>query len=387
MKRVLFITHITGFLKPGNGGQLRTHHLLKELGKNNVVDVYCDSLCPSVIDSVAWRTLNLSKSVAPFKVRFLQKISRIKGGSRLKSCLDYFFGRQKQALFLELPPSLFNVWLNDFVEKTEKYQVIILDTLQQYPSRPWSKNGRVVWLNAHNVDSILNPKDTSIRALEENISRLVDGVICCTKNDELRFQLMNERPLKTVCWPNGTALPTTTPSDTIFTPSKVLFVGSLDYEPNLEGIRWFIKEVHPHLLASNEDYQLTVAGRNPSQTFLRELQSADRTSVLPNVVDLAALYQSHCISIVPLLSGSGSRLKIPESLIHGCPVISTGIGAEGYDSFNIPGLTISDTPQDFTKAIIHSFNHASVNRCLIGKFAEEHFEWSRVIQLCEIDLT
>ena len=71
MKKVLFITSITGFLKPGNGGQLRTHFVLKELARNNHVDVYCDSFKPSIMQTPEWIELGIKSSVAPARVCLL----------------------------------------------------------------------------------------------------------------------------------------------------------------------------------------------------------------------------------------------------------------------------------------------------------------------------
>ena len=130
-----------------------------------------------------------------------------------------------------------------------------------------------------------------------------------------------------------------------------MFVGSLNYPPNVEGIRWYLNAMHLDIIEANDQYALTIAGRNPSEEFLKEMEQFPKVNVVPNAPDLSELYFKHCTSIVPLLSGSGSRLKIPESLIHGCPVLSTSIGAEGYLSQPVPGLTLADSQQHFQGAL------------------------------------
>ena len=155
MEKVLFITHIR--ILAINGGQLRSHHLLKELGRNNDVDVYCDKL-PSNIESTAeWKVLCLNHSVAPTKARRLRKLSRIKGGSRLIQILNTAFGKVPNQPH-QYPANLLNKWCNEFVLTNSQYDVIMLDTLGYYPLQSWKGTGRKVWLNAHNVDSVLNPR-------------------------------------------------------------------------------------------------------------------------------------------------------------------------------------------------------------------------------------
>ena len=389
MKRVLFITHITGFLRPGNGGQLRTHFVLKELSRNNHVDVYCDQFKTSIETTPEWTQLGLKNSVAPSLAIALRAISQRRGGTRLTGILNAIFTSQKSIGQTSLPKSLSNQLLNQFVLQSDDYDCIMLDTLQCYPEVSWKNPGRSTWLNAHNVDSILNPNDHRVLALETNLGSLIDGVVCCTISDEERFQNMNVDSIATVCWPNGTDEPNQSIA-TINAPnnSEVLFVGSLNYPPNVEGIRWYLNAMHLDIIEANDQYAITIAGRNPSEEFVKEMEQFPKVTVIPNAPDLSELYFKHCTSIVPLLSGSGSRLKIPESLIHGCPVLSTSIGAEGYLSQPIPGLTLADSQQDFQGALKRILEESKngLNRESISQHASTHFTWTATVQPSAIGL-
>ena len=146
--------------------------------------------------------------------------------------------------------------------------------------------------------------------------------------------------------------------------------------------------MHLDIIEANDQYALTIAGRNPSEEFLKEMEQFPKVTVVPNAPDLSELYFKHCTSIVPLLSGSGSRLKIPESLIHGCPVLSTSIGAEGYLSQPIPGLTLADSQQDFQGALKRILEESKngLNRESISQHASTHFTWTATIQPSAIGL-
>ena len=389
MKEVLFITHITGFLRPGNGGQLRTHFVLKELARNNHVDVYCDQFKTSIETSTEWSQLGLKKSVAPSLAIALRAISQRRGGTRLTHILNAIFTSHRSVGQISLPKNLSNQLLNQFILQSHHYDCIILDTLQCYPELSWKRPGHSTWLNAHNVDSILNPQDSRVLAIESNLGSLIDGVVCCTESDEERFQSMNADAIATVCWPNGTDEPKQSNAP-IKEPknSDVLFVGSLNYPPNMEGIRWYLNAMHLDIIEANDQYTLTIAGRNPSEEFLKEMEQFPKVNIVPNAPDLSELYFKHCTSIVPLLSGSGSRLKIPESLIHGCPVLSTSIGAEGYHEQPVPGLTLADSQQHFKDALKLMLNASKdgLKREEVCQHARAHFTWAATIQPGKIGL-
>ena len=381
--KVLYVTQIGGFLFPSNGGQLRTHHVLSKLCQNHSVDVYCPKLSATRSHGRALKNFGIQKNVTPWVARALFQFSRYRGSG---ICLR-ILGRlvSKMGSFV-IHPSNLDVWLADrFVCESTKYDFVILDTLQLHPCRVWKAPNRQVWLNAHNVESVLSPNNEQFKSVESNLSRLIDGVICCTASDERRFQAMNNQGLKTVCWPNGTVIPRNR-EERPKTSGKVLFVGSLNYGPNIAGLRWYLEHVHCRLFDVIPDYSFTIAGRNPDPAFVEELSSYPRVDVIPDAPDLSKLYFTHHASVVPLLHGSGSRLKIPESLIHDCPIVSTSIGAEGYDESNIPGLTIADSPESFASCLAEVLTSTRENGKTIANYATTHFTWSKVIQLCDIGL-
>ena len=75
------------------------------------------------------------------------------------------------------------------------------------------------------------------------------------------------------------------------------------------------------------------------------------------VQDVRPHYQRSSISICPIQSGSGTRIKILEAMSIGTPVVSTAIGAEGLDVVSGKNIIMADRPHDFAKAIIYLLNH------------------------------
>ena len=102
----------------------------------------------------------------------------------------------------------------------------------------------------------------------------------------------------------------------------ILFMGSLDWLPNREGLNWFLQKVYPAI----KHIPLTLAGKGQ---FICNLENV---RVIPNFEHKEDLLNTHKCMIVPLLSGAGIRIKIIEAMQFGLPIISTSIGSEGIES-------------------------------------------------------
>ena len=101
----------------------------------------------------------------------------------------------------------------------------------------------------------------------------------------------------------------------------LLFMGSLDWQPNREGLDWFLQNVYPAL----NNIPLTIAGKGDFKC------DVENVTIIPNYESTEELLANHRFMIVPLLSGAGIRIKILEAMKFGMPLISTKIGAEGIE--------------------------------------------------------
>lgn len=132
-------------------------------------------------------------------------------------------------------------------------------------------------------------------------------------------------------------------------PLSLGFIGSLDWMPNQEGLRWFLDQVWKALHHKSPTLTFHIAGRN-APLWLQELR-------LPNVIfhgevpDAAAFINQHSVMIVPLFSGSGMRVKILEGMALGRAVITTSMGLEGIDACHHREVLLADTAETFLNAI------------------------------------
>lgn len=112
-------------------------------------------------------------------------------------------------------------------------------------------------------------------------------------------------------------------------PHELLFLGSLDWRPNLDGVQLLLNEVFPRVRQQEPAAKLTIVGRNPPEWLTTLGQRTPQVEVRANVPDVRSYLARAGQMVVPLRIGGGSRLKILEALANGLPVVATTIAAEG----------------------------------------------------------
>jgi glycosyltransferase involved in cell wall biosynthesis len=138
-------------------------------------------------------------------------------------------------------------------------------------------------------------------------------------------------------------------------PSKaadLVFVGSMDWMPNIDGVDFFAKSILPLIRQRKPDCSVAIVGRDPSPATLALAADDSRFFVTGTVPDVRPYLWHSKASIVPLRIGGGTRLKVYESMAAGVPVISTTIGAEGLTYHAPRDIRIADEPQAFADQCI-----------------------------------
>jgi glycosyltransferase involved in cell wall biosynthesis len=136
-----------------------------------------------------------------------------------------------------------------------------------------------------------------------------------------------------------------TPSPT--TTADLVFVGSMDWLPNVDGVLYFVREILPLIRRVRPETTLAIVGRTPPPKIAQLAAVDPRIQVTGTVPDIRPYLWSSALAIVPLRIGGGTRLKIYEAMAAQIPVVSTTIGAEGL-SVNPPqDIRLADTPAHF----------------------------------------
>jgi glycosyltransferase involved in cell wall biosynthesis len=152
---------------------------------------------------------------------------------------------------------------------------------------------------------------------------------------------------------------------------EILTLGSLNYRPNADGIVWFLREVFPHIHQEIPGVRLTIIGKDPPQD-LQGLakQWPGSVEVTGYVRTIAPYFERASLVIVPVLAGSGMRVRILESLARGMPVVTTTIGLEGIKARPGVDVVVADTPFDFASSVIDILMNARL-RDQLGKNGRE----------------
>lgn len=131
---------------------------------------------------------------------------------------------------------------------------------------------------------------------------------------------------------------------------ELLFLGSLDWRPNQDGVVWFLDEVWDRVRAAVPDARFQVVGRAPPPWLVARCRRAPATACDGSVPDVRGFVARAAAVVVPLRVGGGSRLKICEALAMGRPVVSTTVGAEGLDVAD--GADLADGAAAFAEAVV-----------------------------------
>ena len=163
-------------------------------------------------------------------------------------------------------------------------------------------------------------------------------------------------------------------------PPRIVFLGSMDWEPNIDAVSYFCRDIFPRIRAQFPSAIFQIVGRNP-HAGVRQLAS-EAVEVTGTVPSVAEYLREATVVVVPLRAGGGTRLKIFEAMATGKAVISTTIGAEGLAVHSGQDLILADDAQAFADATILLLTDAALRRRYeqaAAKLAAQ-YDWSRIAQ-------
>lgn len=163
--------------------------------------------------------------------------------------------------------------------------------------------------------------------------------------------------------------------------TDLVFVGSMDWLPNSDGVNYFVREVLPLIWQRKPDCTLAVVGRAPSSQMLALAKEDSRIQVTGTVPDVRPWLWGASLSIVPLRIGGGTRLKIYEAMAAGTATVSTTIGAEGLDVAHPANIRLADTPQAFADQCLTLLQDAAQRESVSAEalqLVSSRFSWDAI---------
>jgi glycosyltransferase involved in cell wall biosynthesis len=176
------------------------------------------------------------------------------------------------------------------------------------------------------------------------------------------------------------------PTNMVRDPARILFLGSLDWRPNLDAVGLLLDQVFPAVSAAEPSARLTIVGRNPPEALCRRVATLGNVELRANVADVRPYLAQSGVLAVPLRIGGGSRLKIIEALATGLPVVSTRIGAEGLRLEPGKHLTVVEGVEELPAALVDCIRTPgpALEMAESGRqVVLEHYDWEALADKLE----
>jgi glycosyltransferase involved in cell wall biosynthesis len=141
----------------------------------------------------------------------------------------------------------------------------------------------------------------------------------------------------------------------------LLFVGTLHYKPNIDGLKWFIESIFPDFKSKFQDAKLLVVGRSPGPDVRNLCGNNADIELYADASDIKEYYKKCKAVIVPILAGGGTRIKILEAALANRPILSTPIGAEGLSFVNQKDLLLFENASGFSAQYIKLLDRDTYN--------------------------
>lgn len=222
---------------------------------------------------------------------------------------------------------------------------------------------------------VANRTSRQLEALERELLRTLDGHIAVSTQEAQTIRTW--QPDAQVCIVDNGVDVTGFQGDSLPTANRILFVGSMDYHANIDGVLWFASQIWPRVHAVRPDLKFTIVGRNPPPK-VQALSSNGGIEVTGTVESVIPYYREALLSVVPLRVGGGSRLKILEAMAAKIPVVSTTLGAEGLEIQSCTDIRIEDAPMDFADAITELAKDSAARASLAQKaltLVQNRYDW------------
>lgn len=183
-----------------------------------------------------------------------------------------------------------------------------------------------------------------------------DAIAAITKTDEQFFKSVGfSKPICTI--PFGIDIGTIKQYNEIQQDTYSIFhIGAMDWQPNIEGLQWFLNNVWDKVHSQHPQLKFYIAGRNMQTEYWQQFQKPN-VVVVGEVEDAQKFMQSKGIMVVPLLSGAGMRVKIIEGMAMGKTIITTPKGMEGITCTTNKECIIAANEDEFVNAIQQCINN------------------------------
>lgn len=397
--QLLFLTPQLPY-PPQQGTTIRNYHLIRHLAAHHTIDLIT-FLAPGQVLDPGNPLYTYCRQIfsAPQPLRTLRQ----RGSDTLRSplpdmALRLESGEMRALVATQAQTTAYDVVQIEGIEMAQYG----LQLAQTAPTRP------LLVFDDHNCEYLLQQRNAftdlrrpprwlaaaysllqwrKLRHYERAICRQADLVLAVSEPDRAALQALGTaRPILVIA--NGIAFdavqaPATPngPPD----PFTLLFIGKMDYRPNIDGALWFAQRVLPLLLAEEPRVRFQIVGMNP-HARLDPLRANPAIEITGAVDGVAPYLAKAGIYVVPLRVGGGTRFKVLEAMAAAKAIVSTTLGVEGIGVRDGEELLLADSPQTFADAVLRLLHDQQGTATLstnLGEharhFVQAHYSWREIV--------
>lgn len=365
--RILFLTNLLPY-PLDNGGKIKTYTTLYALSKaGHEIDLVCFSEKKDPDTSCQREIENLCASVNQV---YLKLTTAENMGYMMKLALKSLFSMYSFGLYKYQSSKMQDVL--QYLCGEHVYDCVYFDHLQlcvyEKMLKQLAPSAKFV-LDEHNCEALIMERNSStannpikkaflklesikLRTFESKMLQNMDMNIILSKEDLLALRKQCGKDFQNTIIPIGVKdCKKKRIEANIHSCLSILFLGTLTWEANNQGLIWFLKNVIPMINSKKICNTFYIVGKNPSGE-VKKLAEQYTNVVITGYVESVDEYYEKCdCMVVPLFIGSGQRVKLIESFSRGMPAISTSIGAEGLEANNMENIMIANTADEFAMCI------------------------------------
>ncbi len=366
--QILWISHAIPY-PPKAGFLLRAYNLLREVARYHTVDLVAFVQEPWLktifhdVDTGVTESRAALSSICR-EVHFLPIDSMIGSYGRYRTALRALYtGRSYTTSWLDQPNA---AQLIGQLANSHRYDLVHFDTIGLAPYLDLAGSA-VTTLGHHNIESHLFTRRSQteqnlfkrlyyaregrlLSDYEKKMASRVTANITCSALDSDRLRELAP-DVTAYCVPNGVDCSFFQPQPETEHEKSLLFLGTLNWHPNVDAMMFFLDEVWELLRQAVPDVKLHIVGANAPRK-LTELAARKAGVRMHGFVDDVRPYFAQAqIFVCPIMDGGGTKLKLLDAFAMGKAVIAHPIALEGIDA--VPGthVEIAETPSDFVRVI------------------------------------
>jgi sugar transferase (PEP-CTERM/EpsH1 system associated) len=381
---LLYLVHRLPY-PPDKGDRIRAYHLIRHLARRARVHLAClaDEPVPEESLEALGRLCARVRAVRLGPSRWARGMSSMaRGGSFTAGAFwSPRLARLTAAWAAEVPFAAVLASSSAMVPYLRRPQLAgvpaVVD-LVDVDSQKWldyAAAERGPWATFYRTES------RRVRKLESTLPSWARAVTLVSEAETELFRSFCPSPdVHTV--PNGVDLDYFRPTSPALAEEGCVFVGALDYKPNVDAVTWFCREVWPAVTRAHPGARLRLVGRRPVAEVLA-LAEVPGVDVVGQVPDVRPHLAWAAVAVAPLRIARGVQNKVLEALAMRKAVVASPQALAGLrERLDLPALTAS-APAEWAEHVGRLLTDEPLRRQLGAagrRYVESHHSWDRCLE-------